>query len=445
MVRWIRYAAVGLAATALWVAPAGAAKKPSLSKLQRNLQRALAAGDTGAAGDILVEVAGVDDKKATRLLVGMALKTDDEAVFDACRRAMRELSGPKAIAEAHKMLGAQRGSMEPRVLVAEAFGHVDAEVALEGLLAAATGDPDPVVRREALGALGRKRDRRALQVLCESYAAQEADRGRTFMTVRRALVDLTGLAYATGQEWLDFWKTRGESFDFEGDYGAGEEGESVVRRPTFFGSEIASSRVVIVVDTSGSMEMWDPDGETTEDSWTNAKPPAHLVRMTRTKQELERLIDALGPEVHFNILAFSGSVKRWQKQVVEASPDNVADAKAFVGRLRADGGTYTGRALEEAFADTEADMIILLSDGAPMKFGEERLDAKYRDGILSDITRNNRFRRVRIDCIGFDGPGVWPKVLGPRPTSLDKQKTGDFIRFMQQLAASNGGSYRSIE
>ncbi|GIW72098.1 MAG: hypothetical protein KatS3mg102_1640 [Planctomycetota bacterium] len=268
--------------------------------------------------------------------------------------------------------------------------------------------------------------------------------GPAVLTIRQSLIELTGLAYATGEEWLAFWRERGQQFDFERERGQGDDGSTVVRRPKFFGSEIASSRVIFVVDVSGSMVMWDPDAEFTEEGWKSIHAPPERVRMNRLQKELKQVLEGLGPEVRFNLIAFSDALRRWNKALVPASPENIAAAKQWVERLRADGGTYTGTALREALEDPEVDTIYLLSDGAPMKYGEERLDARYREEILTETARRNRFRRVRIHCLGFDGEGIWPKAHGPRPPSLAKQKTGDFIRFMQQLARDNGGEYRSI-
>ncbi|GIW72099.1 MAG: hypothetical protein KatS3mg102_1641 [Planctomycetota bacterium] len=172
--------ALGLLALALTAAPALAGRGPTLSSLQRELQPALAAKDMGAAEQVLVQIAAVDDDKALKLILGLALKAEEAELFEACRRALAQLQGPQAIAEAAKLLANPRGPFEPRVLVAEAFGSVQGEPVVPALVAALQSDPDATVRREAAAALGRKRDRRALQALCEAYAAEEADKGRLF-------------------------------------------------------------------------------------------------------------------------------------------------------------------------------------------------------------------------------------------------------------------------
>ncbi|MFC1708279.1 hypothetical protein ACFL59_15920, partial [Planctomycetota bacterium] len=127
-----------------------------------------------------------------------------------------------------------------------------------------------------------------------------------------------------------------------------------------------------------------------------------------------------------------------------ATGANKQAAQGFVETLRADGGTHTGRALEDAFKHEKCDTIFLLTDGAPMKYGDDKLDARYREEILQETRKRNRYRRVRIHCLGFTGAGVWPKERGPRPESLAKLKTADFVTFLTQLASENWGEFTSI-
>lgn len=422
---------------------AHAAKPPSFSKLQKQLKRALKAQAHEAVCDIVLQMGEIDDKKVVRTLVSVAVATEDDSVFASCKDALAIMSGDKVVGEAVKLLGKTKGPFEPRVLIAEAFARVGDKAVIEPLIASLQ-DPDVTVRREAAKALATKRDHRVLKALCDAYAANESNKGRLFVAIRRSLVELTGLAYATGAEWASFWTERGASFDFDKDHGAEDGGKSLVERPKFFGSEVGTTSVVFVIDVSGSMKMWDPNDEFPEEKYATGKPPQSRVRIDRAKAELIRVVKKLSDDVSFNIISFSSAPRRWQRQVLQATPANVKAAVTFVERLREGGGTETDRALEEAFKDPDIDTIFLLSDGSPEKFAEEKLDAKYRDEILRDTKKTNRFRRVRINCLGFDEPGIWPKYLGARPKSLDPQKIGQLIRFMKQLAADNGGMYQSV-
>lgn len=421
------------------------AKDPDLTALKKALARAQAANDIDAMRDALEKIAELEDSKGPKLVLDFAIAAGPRAHHDVARRALERTTSEKAIADLAKVLESPKGPYEPRVVIAEAFrkieGHDDAIVPA---LCAALKDQNVTVRREAATSLGKKQDRRAVTALIDLYAETEGDKGRVFMAARRSLVDLTGEAYAKGEEWKAFWEGKKDSYDFEKDRGKGDEGATAVRRAEFFGQQIESSAVVVVVDVSGSMEMWDANAEFPEEKYKDTKPPKERVRMDRVKAELARVVDALSKETRFNVVTFSGVLKRWQTKLVPADDRNKAGAKQFVAGLRADGGTYTDIALKDAFAYADADLVILCSDGAPMKYAEDRQDAKYRDQILGDVEKWNRYRRVRIDCLGFDGFGVWPKHLGPRPDSLKEDKTKEFIKFMVDLADQNNGTYKPI-
>ena len=79
------------------------------------------------------------------------------------------------------------------------------------------------------------------------------------------------------------------------------------------------------------------------------------------------------------------------------------------------------------------DTIFLLSDGAPTEATfEDNVEAKAMDPakILASVKQWNPFRAVRIYTIAID----------PRIDST----SGNFVRFMKDLAAENGGSYTPI-
>jgi len=447
--RVIACATVAVCAAAALVLglPAGPvdAKDPDLSALKKALARAQAANDVDAMRDALEKIAEMEDPKGPKLVLDFAVAAEKRAHHDIARRALARATSEKGIADLAKVLESPRGPFEPRVVVAEAFGGIEGQDdAIVPALCAALKDPHVTVRREAATSLGKKKDRRAVAGLIDLYAETEADKGRVFMAARRSLIDLTGETFAKGEEWKAFFADRKDTYDFEKDRGKGDEGSTAVRRAEFFGQQIESSAVVLVVDISGSMEMWDANAEFPEEKYKDQKPPKERVRMERVRAELVKAIEALTAETRFNVVAFSDVIKRWQPKLVPADDKNKAAAKQFAQGLRFQGGTFTDTALKDAFAYADADLVILCSDGAPQKYNEDKLDAKYRDQILADVERWNRYRRVRIDCLGFDGVGIWPKHLGPRPQSLKEDKTKEFIKFMVDLAEQNNGTYKPI-
>ena len=130
-----------------------------------------------------------------------------------------------------------------------------------------------------------------------------------------------------------------------------------VSRTAFFGIKIESRRLIFIIDVSGSMN------ELTRGTYVGEDGPP---RMDVAKRELARVLDELEPGTLFNILAFSDGVGTWIDGDI-AQSDSVSrdEAKEFVERLGAGGGTNLYGALDLAFEDPDVDTIYVLSDGEP--------------------------------------------------------------------------------
>ena len=107
--------------------------------------------------------------------------------------------------------------------------------------------------------------------------------------------------------------------------------------------EVVAKDVILVLDTSGSME-----GE----------------KIEQAKETLEFILEHLNPEDRFNIVAFSTGVRVYER---EPEPATRADqAWRFIDDLRAVGGTNIDLALAEALAMADGErpqIIIFLTDG----------------------------------------------------------------------------------
>lgn len=106
--------------------------------------------------------------------------------------------------------------------------------------------------------------------------------------------------------------------------------------------------VVLAVDTSGSMR-----GE----------------KLGQVQLAVEYVIERLGAEDRFNIIAFGSKVQRFKADVVPASDEMRGEARAFVQGLLAEGKTNISEALQAGLSGT-ADpgrprMMLFLTDGAP--------------------------------------------------------------------------------
>ncbi len=110
-------------------------------------------------------------------------------------------------------------------------------------------------------------------------------------------------------------------------------------------SEIVAKDVILVLDTSGSME-----GE----------------KMEQAREALKFVLNRLNPQDRFNLVTFSTSVRTFARQLAPTA--SVSQAIHFVDDLTPGGSTDINRALLEAFTFVDATrpaVVIFLTDGLP--------------------------------------------------------------------------------
>ncbi|MCB8967284.1 MAG: VWA domain-containing protein [Ardenticatenaceae bacterium] len=113
--------------------------------------------------------------------------------------------------------------------------------------------------------------------------------------------------------------------------------------PSVTVDEVVAKDVILVVDTSGSME-----GE----------------KMTQAKEAARYVIEHLNDADRFNIVAFSTGVRSFAPELVTA--ENAGDYDSFINSMEALGGTNISQALLEAAAMADAERpttILFLTDG----------------------------------------------------------------------------------
>lgn len=119
----------------------------------------------------------------------------------------------------------------------------------------------------------------------------------------------------------------------------------VAPKADFSGQEVLAKDVMMVVDVSGSME-----GE----------------KLEQAKDAMNYILDHLNPEDRFNILAFSTTVELYAQTLQGAN--ETADARSFIRRLEAAGGTNINEALLTALDNLPGErpeLLICLTDGLP--------------------------------------------------------------------------------
>ncbi|MEE8468735.1 MAG: VWA domain-containing protein, partial [Planctomycetota bacterium] len=172
---------------------------------------------------------------------------------------------------------------------------------------------------------------------------------------------------------------------------------------------VVSDRLAFVLDVSGSMQQ--PAGSRGR---TTTRPDTGTTRLFMAKQELERALRGISPEVQFNLFFFGSRVPPWKEELVAKDEEVLEEALAYSRSRRSLGGTNIYDALMAAFADECVDTIYLLSDGDPS--AGSVIDPSL---IRTRIARFNRTRRVQIHCIAIGKPSP----------------------FLRQLALENGGAY----
>ena len=104
------------------------------------------------------------------------------------------------------------------------------------------------------------------------------------------------------------------------------------KRNTFAGIPTTSTRVLFIIDVSGSMDDLVVERDKFEDHDGYEK---FLI----VSDHLTETIDTLTSDTYFDIVAFATDVKAWKKKLVSANIVNRASAKAWVERLKPLGGT----------------------------------------------------------------------------------------------------------
>jgi hypothetical protein len=197
----------------------------------------------------------------------------------------------------------------------------------------------------------------------------------------------------------------------------------------YYGLQVASDRVVFVLDKSESMYYGLFDG---------------------VVEEMRAHLESAGPTTKFNVIEFSDKIAPWNTGLVAANAANLEDAVKFLHRAPPYGPTDMIDAIRAALDTEDVDAIVLLSDGLP-----NRGDPSTPAGILAAVEQTNRYRRVAIHTVllleGRQFPYDAPKgkdVPPPDPAELQRRDemralapSMDIGAFLRNLALGNDGSF----
>ena len=356
----------------------------SIVKLLTNENRSIAIAAADALGARMSK-ASVPDLEA-------ALAKSKEATFVA------------ALVDALSLIHADDPAWQQRLIGFTTSDKLEVRVAAFAQLAKQKNVPELIkgldsadwsVRLAALQGLETVRTREIVGTL---IARMQVEQGRMQIEFSEALWRLTGQPFHTqALAWKGWWEQNSKGFEpiSTAELAKRQADEDARRlkqvyKASFFGIRIKSKRVIFILDVSGSMNL------ETRGLYTgkNGEP-----RITVAKRELAHCIDALEAESLFNMVVFSGGVDKWLPEgIADSKGTTREEAKAYIEKLAADGGTNLYGALQSAFEDQDVDTIFVLSDGEP-SVGEV-----IDPGTIREHVREwNEHRAIVINSIAVGG------------------------------------------
>lgn len=312
--------------------------------------------------------------------------------------------------------------------------------AMKALLAG-LNDKDPSVCNVALQSLRSLRIKPMLGALI-AVLANHTDESFKVKALE-LLVNVSGQNFGlAAADWKKWWSASEAAFEFPKQE---EEGFTSVKKYDldYFGIEVSSKRLGLVVDISSSMrqlvavktesieedeeeEAAGGDGRTrVAPAKKKKKKPGGIVvkdgkamKIDILKKEMTRLLKKLPADTFLNMISFDATFRPWQKALQPLKGKGRARALSYVARIATGSGTNVFDTLEFALKDKRVDTIYLLTDGLPTR---GRLTAS--EAILKEIKLLNRTRGVTIHTIAF----------------------GAESNLLRQLAEQNGGQYRFVD
>lgn len=294
---------------------------------------------------------------------------------------------------------------------------------------------DPVapasIQIAACRALATIPDKKSVPALIKYMLALSPGKGGRFLyEATGALRTLTGQTIvANALEWKKWWEPHQKEFGFDGtkvlepdyNYELSEKQEI-----EYYEVPVVENRLVIVLDTSGSMEM-------------GGRPN----RIESAKIAMKAFVKSLPEKTLFNIVAFSQNVRRWRKDVplLAATEANKKEAVRFIDSQTANGGTQTTLAMEEVLRDIAVvngcETVYLVTDGNPNPIGN--INADQQEQLITWI---NQSLKIRINTIGiYSTVPADEKFMAAHgfKEDLDKMK-----KFLYDLSSNNDGVYREV-
>ncbi len=425
-------------------------------KLKKELTTSIHNDKWTAAGEALKGLAKDDTKKTFTYLLKLAEKYPMDLALPFSE-AVPSFTDEKAIDAARKAAGKTKVLLIRRALLFSFADKKDYGPMIEGLQ-----DKNEDLVYTLITRLTNDRVDAAVEPLLDLADKVEKGKSGTWIELRAALAQLLGQHCNSAEEYRSLWtvlKDQGglkeaKKLGERETTGAGKQPRDAggSKERIFFGRSITSSKLVLILDTSGSMLQRDlqrrgygkkptrpetasggaegggsqaPKGQNGKgkEGQAGAAAPKPPTRLERAQRELKKVLDQLDSRVQLNIVTFSGikAIKVWKPGgVYPLTKANRESAKKFVDSFKASGATATDKALEMAYSIKGARAFYLLSDGSPSHGMGANLPPEE---VYKVVRQSDRGRGITIHTMGFVG--------------ANKQ-------FMQQLSTMTGGRYSDI-
>ena len=208
-------------------------------------------------------------------------------------------------------------------------------------------------------------------------------------------------------------------------------GKEGFKTASYYGLGFNSDRILFLIDKSESMIRYG--------KWSGLL------------EELTGFLSSSADTLHFNIVEFSDQVDLWEDGLQPLDQRSQKDAMRFLQRTNPYGPTNLSHAIKIAFEDTDADSVVLLSDGRA-----NRGDAQEPDEILSELRQLNRYTRLSVYTVYLSGGPMIPYEARhgctgdcPAPSEVDfeawKRSKRDWLpttkhgEMLARMASENGG------
>ena len=302
------------------------------------------------------------------------------ALLYACQ-AVGAAGDERFVDQLHEMLNHK--DLRVQIEAAWAIGGVGAGRSVAVLLKKLAGEPPWPVKVAVLSAVGAIPSLESIEPLLRMY---DSETGRFRQDVVYALASINGgVPQGNPYDWASWWQAnrdtfridRGETKRFRKKFRV--QDMPVIPLADFYGVEIASSRVVFVLDTSMSMK-----GD----------------KIVALKETMAFTVQGMPGGLKFNVVDFGGVVNVMRPgAMIEAR--HVSKAATLIRDMSLTGGTRTFDAMEVACYLADADTLVYLPDGAPVAGQFESWDR-----IIRTFDVYTRYRPLAIHCIHYKRGGA---------------------------------------